>query len=160
MRQWHLLTPHAYRERSCASTQVKSTRTMPTNTAGHCRILVTMWGALGEANKTTHSQILCTNSRKLDSKRLSATARTLSVRVLELETPSDEGITKVQLKAEQVKYALRVDDALETVVFFHHVIFCYILLWTHMTSWTNTLQRLHRVKPIVHTMQTFLISPL
>ena len=72
--------------------------------------------------KSNMGHVLLNKFLILNSKGFSATARALGIWVLELEAPSDKGVTEVKLQAEQVKHALGVYYTLEAVVLLDHVI--------------------------------------
>lgn len=97
-----------------------------------------------EANPDVSEDIIPQRLTRSNSKRLSATARALGIRILKLETPSNQGITKVQFEAIQVQHALGIDDTLETFVFLDHVILRHILL----QKWSNDMGRHVKVKSL------------
>lgn len=64
----------------------------------------------------------------LNSKRLAAPARTFSVWVLKLESSPNESVAEIKLQTIQVERTLGVNDALETIILFYHVVRRHIFL--------------------------------
>ena len=91
--------------------------------------------------KSNMGHVLLNKFLILNSKGFSATARALGIWVLELEAPSDKGVTEVKLQAEQVKHALGVYYTLEAVVLLDHVIFRDIFLLLYIKHECPEYQR-------------------